>query len=247
EFGLDAMWKSPNGTIRNILNGTVFREPIICKNIVCVGRDSMDDETVDQTEKDSQGAILRPLLFCSKVNRQHYSPVAVAVFLGLGVVGLCKALYSGSQGLPTSARANQEETVLADVAKHYVLASARTSSGRADLQNNRRRVSDMAAQLLPLTALYLNYIDLPTTSLHRLLYCINQPNGYMKRHNQTEVIAAAAAGVAAEGDSITSSTSMTSLAASRSNSLNTAGKDPMAAGVSRRASLSSDAGGLPLD
>lgn len=27
------MWKSPNGTIRNILNGTVFREPIICKNI----------------------------------------------------------------------------------------------------------------------------------------------------------------------------------------------------------------------
>jgi isocitrate dehydrogenase len=27
------MWKSPNGTIRNVLNGTVFREPIICKNI----------------------------------------------------------------------------------------------------------------------------------------------------------------------------------------------------------------------
>ena len=27
------MWKSPNGTIRNILNGTVFREPIICKNV----------------------------------------------------------------------------------------------------------------------------------------------------------------------------------------------------------------------
>jgi len=33
EFGLKQMWKSPNGTIRNILNGTVFREPIICKNI----------------------------------------------------------------------------------------------------------------------------------------------------------------------------------------------------------------------
>lgn len=27
------MWKSPNGTIRNILGGTVFREPILCKNI----------------------------------------------------------------------------------------------------------------------------------------------------------------------------------------------------------------------
>ena len=33
EFNLKEMWKSPNGTIRNILNGTVFREPIICNNI----------------------------------------------------------------------------------------------------------------------------------------------------------------------------------------------------------------------
>ena len=33
EFNLKKMWKSPNGTIRNILNGTVFREPILCKNI----------------------------------------------------------------------------------------------------------------------------------------------------------------------------------------------------------------------
>lgn len=33
EFKLKQMWKSPNGTIRNILGGTVFREPIICKNI----------------------------------------------------------------------------------------------------------------------------------------------------------------------------------------------------------------------
>lgn len=33
EFGLKDMWRSPNGTIRNILNGTVFREPIICRNI----------------------------------------------------------------------------------------------------------------------------------------------------------------------------------------------------------------------
>ncbi|CAL5069309.1 unnamed protein product [Urochloa decumbens] len=54
------------------------------------------------------------------------------------------------------------------------------------------------------------------------------------------------------GDSIVSSTSVASFAASRSNSLGTAGKEPTAAGVtaagaSRRSSLSSDAGGLPLD
>src|SRR5687767_4643027 len=33
EFGLSEMWKSPNGTIRNILGGTIFRGPIICKNV----------------------------------------------------------------------------------------------------------------------------------------------------------------------------------------------------------------------
>ena len=33
EFGLKSMWRSPNGTIRNILGGTVFREPIICQNV----------------------------------------------------------------------------------------------------------------------------------------------------------------------------------------------------------------------
>lgn len=33
EFNLKKMWKSPNGTIRNILNGTVFREPIVISNV----------------------------------------------------------------------------------------------------------------------------------------------------------------------------------------------------------------------
>src|SRR6266852_7479079 len=33
EFNLKAMYRSPNGTIRNILGGTIFREPIICRNV----------------------------------------------------------------------------------------------------------------------------------------------------------------------------------------------------------------------
>ncbi|OTF69095.1 isocitrate dehydrogenase[NADP] cytoplasmic-like protein [Euroglyphus maynei] len=54
EFNLKKMWKSPNGTIRNILGGTVFREPIICKNIprlvttwqkpIVVGRHAYGDQ-----------------------------------------------------------------------------------------------------------------------------------------------------------------------------------------------------------
>ena len=54
EFKLKKMWRSPNGTIRNILGGTVFREPIICKNIpklvpswtdpVIIGRHAFGDQ-----------------------------------------------------------------------------------------------------------------------------------------------------------------------------------------------------------
>ena len=54
EFDLKEMWKSPNGTIRNILGGTVFREPILIKNIprlvpgwkkpICIGRHAFGDQ-----------------------------------------------------------------------------------------------------------------------------------------------------------------------------------------------------------
>ena len=54
EFGLKEMWKSPNGTIRNILGGTVFREPIICQNVprlvpnwvqpIVIGRHAFGDQ-----------------------------------------------------------------------------------------------------------------------------------------------------------------------------------------------------------
>src|SRR3990172_9176440 len=54
EFNLKQMWRSPNGTIRNILDGTVFREPIVCKNVprlvpnwtapIMVGRHAFGDQ-----------------------------------------------------------------------------------------------------------------------------------------------------------------------------------------------------------
>src|SRR4051812_41554842 len=54
EFNLHKMWKSPNGTIRNILGGVIFREPIICKNVprlvpgwtqpIIVGRHAFGDQ-----------------------------------------------------------------------------------------------------------------------------------------------------------------------------------------------------------
>ncbi len=54
EFGLKQMWRSPNGTIRNILGGTIFREPIVCRNVprlvpgwtqpIVIGRHAFGDQ-----------------------------------------------------------------------------------------------------------------------------------------------------------------------------------------------------------
>src|SRR3954447_12156581 len=70
EFKLKKMWKSPNGTIRNILNGTIFREPIIIKNIptyvkpwtkpIIVSRHAFGDQyraTEINIPKNSQGTL----------------------------------------------------------------------------------------------------------------------------------------------------------------------------------------------
>ena len=69
EFGLKKMWKSPNGTIRNILGGTVFREPIVTKNVpkyvpgweepMVIGRHAFGDQYKATDVKISQAGTLK--------------------------------------------------------------------------------------------------------------------------------------------------------------------------------------------
>lgn len=76
EFKLKKMWKSPNGTIRNILGGTIFREPIICSNIprlvpgwkqaIVVGRHAFGDQVF-------QIMLEIYLIFAVSRNRSCYS------------------------------------------------------------------------------------------------------------------------------------------------------------------------------
>ncbi|KAL6584504.1 hypothetical protein OROMI_003793 [Orobanche minor] len=73
EFKLKSMWRSLNGTIRNILNGTVFREPVLCKNVprlvpgwtkpICIGRHAFGDQ-YRTTDTFIKGA--RKLKLCQK-------------------------------------------------------------------------------------------------------------------------------------------------------------------------------------
>lgn len=70
EYDLKEMWKSPNGTIRNILGGTVFREPIICKNIprlvpgwtkpITIGRHAHGDQVSLRGSQCSAQGCLQP-------------------------------------------------------------------------------------------------------------------------------------------------------------------------------------------
>lgn len=89
------MWPSPNGSIRAILDGTVFREPIICKNIprlvpgwtepIVIGRHSYGDQYKCQDMK-IQGAGKLELVFTPKSGEPIRRPIFE--FTGKGGVGM---------------------------------------------------------------------------------------------------------------------------------------------------------------
>ncbi|KAG2617390.1 hypothetical protein PVAP13_3NG180583 [Panicum virgatum] len=104
EFGLKAMWKSPNGTIRNILNGTVFREPIICKNIprlvpgwtkpICIGRHAFGDQ-YRATDAVIKGPGKLKLVFEGKEEQ-----VELEVFNFTGAGGVALSMYNTDEKWP---------------------------------------------------------------------------------------------------------------------------------------------------
>ncbi|KAG9132363.1 hypothetical protein Leryth_013033 [Lithospermum erythrorhizon] len=96
EFNLKHMWRSPNGTIRNILNGTVFREPIMCKNVprlvpgwtkpICIGRHAFGDQ-YRATDTVIKGAGKLKLVFVPEGSNEE-TQFKVYNFTGAGGVAL---------------------------------------------------------------------------------------------------------------------------------------------------------------
>ncbi|MFM8852416.1 MAG: NADP-dependent isocitrate dehydrogenase, partial [Acidimicrobiaceae bacterium] len=111
EFNLKQMWKSPNGTIRNILDGVVFREPIICKNIpklvphwnkpIVIGRHAHGDQ-YKATDFKVPGAGTVTMTY---VPQDGSKPVEmkVADFKGSGVV---MGMYNFDESIRSFARAS---------------------------------------------------------------------------------------------------------------------------------------------
>ena len=110
EFGLKKMWKSPNGTIRNIVGGTVFREPIICSNVpryvqgwtepIIIGRHAFGDQ-YRATDKVIQGKGKLTLTFTSETG--EVKEWEVYEFQGGGVA---MAMYNTDESIYGFARSS---------------------------------------------------------------------------------------------------------------------------------------------
>ncbi len=110
EFNLKKMWKSPNGTIRNILDGTIFREPIVCSNVprivphwnqpVVVARHGFGDQ-YRATELKFEGAGTLKLTFLPK---DGGAPIEKEVFQAPGA-GITMAMYNLDESIRGFARA----------------------------------------------------------------------------------------------------------------------------------------------
>jgi isocitrate dehydrogenase len=117
EFGLKKMWKSPNGTIRNILDGTVFREPIIINNIprlvpgwkqpICIGRHAFGDQ-YRATDFVTKGKGKLTITFTPKDGTEATS-FEVYDFEGDGVA---LAMYNTDESISGFARACMNQALL---------------------------------------------------------------------------------------------------------------------------------------
>ncbi len=121
EFKLQEMWKSPNGTIRNIIGGTIFREPIICKNVprlvpgwtkpIVVGRHAFGDQ-YRATDFLVPGAGTLTMTFTPKdggkaIEHKVFDFQSAGVALGMynlddSILGFARSclLYGLTRGLP---------------------------------------------------------------------------------------------------------------------------------------------------
>lgn len=102
------MWKSPNGTIRNILNGTVFREPIICNNVpllvpgwkkpIIIGRHAHADQYMS-----TDAVVDRPGKFTMKFEPEDGSTGFETVAYNFKGPGCLLGMYNTSASITTFA------------------------------------------------------------------------------------------------------------------------------------------------
>ncbi|KAK3013759.1 hypothetical protein RJ639_008785 [Escallonia herrerae] len=155
EFNLKHMWKSPNGTIRNILNGTVFREPILCKNIprlipgwtkpICIGRHAFGDQ-YRATDAVIKGPGKLKLVFEGKDEKTE---LEVYNFTGAGGVAL--SMYNTDESIYAFAEASMNTAYLKkfkDIFEEVYETHWKSKFEAAGIWYEHRLIDDMVAYAL---------------------------------------------------------------------------------------------------
>ncbi|HEX5130433.1 MAG TPA: NADP-dependent isocitrate dehydrogenase, partial [Usitatibacter sp.] len=181
EFGLKQMWKSPNGTIRNILDGTIFREPIICRNVprlvqhwdkpVVVARHGFGDQ-YKASEIKFDGAGTLKLTFTPKdggpaIEREVFQApgagVSMAMYnLDASIRGFAQACFNYALGRNYPVYLSSKNTILKvydgrfmNIFKEVYDQEFRARFEAAGLTYEHRLIDDMVASNLKWSGGYL--------------------------------------------------------------------------------------------
>jgi isocitrate dehydrogenase len=165
EFGLKKMWKSPNGTIRNILGGVVFREPIICSNVprlvpgwtqpIVVGRHAFGDQY-----KATDFLVPGPGKLTMKFEGEDGKVQEYEVFQFPGA-GVAMGMYNLDESIRDFARASFEY----GIARHYPVY---LSTKNTILKAYDGRFKDIFAEVFE-AEYAAKYKELGLTYEHRLI------------------------------------------------------------------------------
>ena len=174
EFNLKQMWKSPNGTVRNILDGTVFREPIVMKNVprlvanwtapICIGRHAYGDQ-YKATDFLTKGKGKLTITFTPEDGREAQSyevynyqgdGVAMAMYnVDESIYGFARACFNQALSKKWPLYLSTKNTILKkydgrfkDIFEEVYQSEFKTKFAAASITYEHRLIDDMVASAL---------------------------------------------------------------------------------------------------
>ena len=174
EFGLKKMWKSPNGTIRNILGGTVFREPIICTNVprlvpnwkrpIVVGRHAHADQykatDIDVPKAGKLNMVFKPADGGPEQTWEIFDFKSAGIGMGMyntndSIEGFARSCFQYGLQKNFPVYLSTKNTILKvydgrfkDTFQRIYEAEFKSQFEKADLTYEHRLIDDMVAQVL---------------------------------------------------------------------------------------------------
>ena len=173
EFGLKQMWRSPNGTIRNILGGVIFRQPIICRNVprlvpgwtkpIVVGRHAFGDQ-YKATDFKVPGAGKLTMKFVGEdgtvIERDVYGAPSAGVFMGMynlddSITDFARASFNYGLNIGWPVYLSTKNTILKqydgrflEIFQHIYDTEFREAFEAKGIEYQHRLIDDMVASAL---------------------------------------------------------------------------------------------------